>query len=241
MNGKSALFKFGGKILENETNLENCMSQLKSLYDSKILDKIIIVPGGGTVANFIRSLDSKFKLGEERSHWMAIYSMNFNGRMLAKKYENIEIMDSTEQFKNKKRLFAIFLPYEYIRNNDLLPHNWQVTSDSIALMIAKNLGIFNIFLVKNIDGIMLKDNICMKELTTEEFKNKKKLNYLKKMGNDSFVEKKSTPIDNYLPDLIDKYRIPCIIINGAKPARIYNYFMKKGEVCKTRLFPTDLE
>ncbi|MHA1670107.1 MAG: amino acid kinase family protein [Promethearchaeota archaeon] len=241
MRSKYALFKIGGKILENEVNLKNSISQLYNLYDTNVLDKIIVVPGGGTFANFVRSLDLKLNLGDEKSHWMAIHAMDFNGQKLATRYKQIEIIEEIEDINKKRRVFAIFLPFKYLKNNDFLPHNWQVTSDSIALYLAHELNFECVYLIKDVDGLIRKDYSCIKEISTMEFKTLKKSNQLLKMDNNKLNKKFSTPIDDYLPDLIDEYKLPCVILNGAEPARITNFLLKNNDVCSTQLIPTDLD
>ena len=241
MNSKYALFKIGGKILENKANLENSISQLNNLYDTNVLDKIIIVPGGGTLANFVRYLDLKINLGDEKSHWMAIHAMDFNGQELAMRYKQIQVIEKIDDINKKQRVFAIFLPFKYLKKNDFLPHNWQVTSDSIALYLAHELNFDGVFLIKDVDGLIRIDNYCMKEISTLEFKNLKKNNQLIKIENDTLNKKTSTPVDDYLPDLIDEYKLPCVILNGAEPTRITKFFLKNSGVCSTKLIPSDLD
>ena len=236
-----ALFKIGGKILENDVLLENTISQMINLYVTYSLDKIIIVPGGGNLANFIRFLDLNMDLGNELSHWMAIKAMNFNGRELATRYKQIEVIEKIEDVRNKEQIFAIFLPFIYLKNNDFLPHNWHVTSDSIALYLAHELNFERVFLIKNIDGIICKDNTCIEKISTLEFKKLKKDNQLKKMEINKLYNKTSTPVDDYLINLIDECKIPCIILNGVEPARITNFFLKNSDICCTQIIPTNLD
>lgn len=238
MTSKHALFKIGGKILGNETYLENSISQLNNLYVTNVLDKIIIVPGGGTLANFVRNLDLKMNLGDEKSHWMAIHAMDFNGQELATRYKQIGVIEKIDDINNKQRVFAIFLPFKYLKNNDFLPHNWQVTSDSIALSLAHELKFKCVYLIKDVDGLIRKDYSCIKEITTLEYKNLKKSNKLLRMDNDELNKKTSIPVDDYLPDLIDEYKLPCVILNGAEPTRITNFFLKNS-VNHSSIYPSN--
>ena len=235
---KYALFKIGGKILENEVNLENSISQLNNLYVNNVLDKIIIIPGGGTLANFVRSLDLRMNLGDEKSHWMAIHAMDFNGQEIAIRYKQIQVIEKIDDINKKQRVFAIFLPFKYLKNNDFLPHNWHVTSDSIALYLAHELNFENVFLIKDVDGLIRKDNSCIREISTIEYKNLKKSNKLVSMENHKFNKKTSTPVDDYLPDLIDEYKLPCVILNGAEPTRITNFFLNNS-VNHSSIYPSN--
>ena len=69
MQYNQALFKIGGKVLGNQSNLESTMTQLSQLYEQGILLKIIIIPGGGSYANFIRLLEDKLNFGDDLAHW----------------------------------------------------------------------------------------------------------------------------------------------------------------------------
>ncbi|GAI77890.1 unnamed protein product, partial [marine sediment metagenome] len=55
MSIKNIIVKIGGKILENSESIESTISQLKGiLHRNSLISKIIIIPGGGSYANFIR-------------------------------------------------------------------------------------------------------------------------------------------------------------------------------------------
>ena len=100
-----AIFKIGGKILDNSKHLINTIAQLTQLYEDKTIQKIILIPGGGTLANFVRNLYLEFKIDDELAHWIAIYSMNFNGLELQRKFPHLAITENFEHLKNEKRIF----------------------------------------------------------------------------------------------------------------------------------------
>ncbi len=214
MQYKEALFKIGGKILENSNNIKSTFSQLTQLYEEKILQKIIIIPGGGSFANFVRSLDEDLQIGDDLAHWIAIYSMNYNGIILNRKYPNLESIDKLKTFQDAKQMFCIFLPYTYLRKNDTLPHSWDVTSDSIALYFAYKLQLNRCFLIKDLEGIYSINMELIKKITTFQYGELKKSKKLADIGVDPNNFKKSKPIDSYLLTLIEQNRIPCYLLNG---------------------------
>ena len=226
MNYKTALFKIGGKILEDLENLDSTISQLEQLYNENLIEKIILIPGGGTLANFIRKVYRKLKFTEELAHWMGIVSMNYNGLELNKKFPKFEITEDFTRLKKLDKSLSIFLPYEFLKENDKLPHSWDVTSDSISLFIANELGLNECFLIKDVDGILDSTNQVIKEISTSDFKEMKesgKLAEVKTIIED--LKEKSNPIDPYITTLIGRYKISCIILNGSKNTlRISNYF-----------------
>jgi len=225
MKYKEAVFKIGGKILENSNNIESTFSQLAQLFEKEILQKIIIIPGGGSFANFVRSLDEVLHIGDDLAHWIAIYSMNYNGIMLNRKYPDLENIEKLKTFQNAKQIFCIFLPYSFLREDDTLPHNWDVTSDSIALYVANKLKLSQCFLIKNIDGIFNIDKELIKSISTFKYNELKSSNQLANIIEDDSNVKKSKPIDPYLLKLIEKYKTPCYILNGrSNNQRIVEFF-----------------
>jgi len=231
MSIKNIIVKIGGKILEDSESIESTISQLKGiLHRNSLISKIIIIPGGGSYANFIRKIDIVLNIGDNLAHWMAILAMDYNGIELNKKFSDIEKISDFEQLEkvlsedNKNRIF-IFGPFEYLYNNDPLPHSWEVTSDSITLYIASKLKLKECFLIKNIDGIFIKgQKEAIQEISIRDYERLKRENKFAEFTNNSNNFKKSQPIDPYLLELIDKFKIPCIILNGTKTNRILDYF-----------------
>ncbi len=236
MNEKMAIFKIGGKILDNFKNLDFTISQLSQLYNDGVLDKIILIPGGGSFANFIRKIYSELKFTEEIAHWMGIISMNYNGLELKNKFPDLEIIEDFNQLKELNKGFTIFLPYEFLKENDQLPHSWDVTSDSITLFIAEELGLQECFLIKEVDGILDNNFQVIKEMETSEFRDMKKSGKLAEfISKNTDLKKQTTPIDPYILTLIDKYKISCVLLNGnKKTTRILKYFKLDNE--KERLY-----
>jgi len=231
---KSIIIKIGGKILENRENLESTLSQFKSLINDGVLQKIIIIPGGGSLVDFIRNIDHKLNIGDDLAHWMAIYAMNHNGIELCKNFRELVCINNYKELQtflinDISKSISVFLPYDYLVQEDQLPHNWDVTSDSITLHLANNLELRECYLIKNVDGIIVNENgqeKVVKEMTTSD--------YIKLKNNNMIIDiktnelKKSQPIDSHLLSLIEKSKIPCIILNGmALKSRIIEYFKEK--------------
>ncbi|MFX1503756.1 MAG: hypothetical protein ACFFDH_22535 [Promethearchaeota archaeon] len=226
MHYKIALFKIGGKILENFENLNSTISQLTQLYNENLINKIVIIPGGGSFANFIREVYNELKFTEDIAHWMGIISMNYNGLKLKNKFPEFEVFKDLMKLKKINRTLSIFLPYEFLKETNNLPHSWDVTSDSITLYIAGELGLKECFLIKDVDGILDDKNRVIKEILASEFKELKKRKKLAGVkSNIDELKERSTPIDIYTTTLIEKLKISCFILNGSKNmARILNYF-----------------
>jgi aspartokinase-like uncharacterized kinase len=103
---------------------------------------ILVVPGGGPFAHLVRSM----RLPDEQAHWMAILAMDQFGWYLAAGGVPVTSHLSIP------RGMEILLPYRIMRERDPLPHSWDVTSDTIAAWVAKELGL-DLLVLKSVDGI----------------------------------------------------------------------------------------
>jgi hypothetical protein len=235
--------KIGGKIFENENNLHSTISQFKSLLQLKrTLSKVILIPGGGSYANFIRELDFKMNLGNDISHWAAIYAMNKNGLEICKKFPEILYINDYTNLKDiiketNHKLLCIFLPFDFLYQTDELPHSWDVTSDSITLYIASKLHLKECYLIKDVDGIISGEKKLIRELTTNEYHNLINQNDIDLTKSKQEKLKRSQPIDSYIIQLINKHGIDCIILNGSSNSKkIIAYFYYPEFHQKKQLF-----
>ena len=226
MTYKTALFKIGGTIFEDFENLSSTISQFSQLYEKEVIQKIILIPGGGSFANFIRKIYNDLKLTDELAHWMSIISMNYNGIELGKKFPKLEVFEDFNKLKEIGKSYCIFLPYQFLKENDKLPHSWDVTSDSITLFLAQKFGLNECFLIKDVDGILNEKNQVIKEISALEFKKMKESCNLPKFKIiDDKLKSQSRPIDPYLLTLIKKWKISCVILNGTYDnQRITDFF-----------------
>ena len=234
MPKKNGIFKIGGNFLDDKKALKNIINQLLELYETKIFDKIVILSGGGKLANFIRFSDETLEIGPDLSHWMAILAMDINGKSISQ-YAKLNFTMEIYEIKRADRIFSVFLPFSFLKNKDELPHDWEVTSDSIALYLCQEMEFNECYLIKEVDGVLLKNGRLKKNLTTEEYERLKKEKKLIPIKSEL---KESQPIDQYLTRIIDKFKIPCIILNGNK-RKIINFF-KSGKKEGTNILFTKL-
>jgi 5-(aminomethyl)-3-furanmethanol phosphate kinase len=103
---------------------------------------ILVVPGGGPFAHLVRSM----RLPDEQAHWMAILAMDQFGWYLAA--GGVPVTPDL----SLPRGMEILLPYRVMRERDPLPHSWDVTSDTIAAWVARELGL-DLLVLKSVDGI----------------------------------------------------------------------------------------
>ena len=147
--------KVGGSLLlwpEFPPRLEAYLETLKN-------DHPVLVVGGGPAADFIREVDSAHELGEERSHALAIRTLDLTAHVLASLIPGLCAVSRPKEIPNVfgDRLIPVFAPRWFLDNvdrggNDPLKASWEVTTDSIAARIAESLGADRLVLLKSTDA-----------------------------------------------------------------------------------------
>lgn len=121
---------------------------------------VLIVPGGGKFADQVRETG----ISGDAAHWMAIAAMEQMGWYIASK--GVRTVTSLQVPAQRE----VLLPYTLLRNNDPLPHSWDVTSDTISAWIASRLSL-PLILLKSVDGIrsggILQEQVT-RDLPTED-------------------------------------------------------------------------
>jgi len=111
---------------------------------------LLVVPGGGELADAVRALDRRIGLGARAAHWMAILAMDQFGWALADLVPGAVL--ATEPPPARAGAVTVLLPYALLRAHDPLPASWDVTADSIAAWVAGVAGAGRLVLVKGADA-----------------------------------------------------------------------------------------
>ena len=151
---------------------------------------LLLIPGGGPFADLVRHVQAD----NDTAHWMAIAAMEQYGWFIA------SFGISTTDIPATPLTTTVFLPYRYLRLTDVLPHMWDVTSDTIAAWMADTLHL-DLLLLKSIDGIFI-NGILQKQVT---------------------VAVKSDVIDPFFIPFVLKKSVKTTIINGSQPDRVEKY------------------
>jgi aspartokinase-like uncharacterized kinase len=145
------LIKVGGSLY-SEAELRANAAVWAALASER---RMLLLPGGGPFANSVRQADARFGLSDSAAHWMAILAMDQYGYLLADLVPGavlVHDLDAAAQVTLAGRP-AILAPFNLLWQTDLLPHTWQVTSDSIAAWLAGYAGIRQLILLKAVAGV----------------------------------------------------------------------------------------
>ena len=146
--------KVGGSLLEWPGMPARLSAWLRELS----ADRVALVVGGGAFADAVRRLDRVHGLGEERSHGLALRSMDLSARVLAELVPGLVVAETFGGIEAAWKLgaVAIFAPRAYLEGEDRagpdpLARSWESSSDSIAARVARRLGAGELVLLKSAD------------------------------------------------------------------------------------------
>ncbi len=118
--------------------------------------KIVLVPGGGPWADEVREAQKREGFDDRVAHRKALRAMEQYGKALAGMRANLvpaaAVAEIHEALRNGQ--IAVWMPHEMVVADPSIPESWDVTSDSLAAWLAKQLNASDLLLVKSlkIDG-----------------------------------------------------------------------------------------
>ncbi len=145
------VFKLSGS-LDNEKTLSKLIPLIDSL-SSRL--RVVIVPGGGAFADFIRARSARRKTSEKTAHAQAVISTGQFGYELAERFKNGVAAHNRFQVETALKAGAtpVFIPHPYTAGRKRIPATWEATSDTIAAEACRYLGIGGLIMLKSVDGI----------------------------------------------------------------------------------------
>lgn len=145
------VIKLGGSALKLPRGVDRVRDWLATVEPRGCL----LISGGGPAADLVRGWHESGTLTEEASHWLAIAAMGLNARFWAAVVPNCRLVASRQEAEAiwKSGLRAVLDPEPFLRAEEVaadasLPHNWDVTSDSLAAWIAGRWPAEQLVLVK---------------------------------------------------------------------------------------------
>ena len=149
---RPVVIKVGGSLLDWPA----LTTMLDQYLRTRRAERLVIVIGGGPVTDVVRKLDLTHTLGQERSHALALRSLDLTAHLLAAIVPALVVADRIESLEtvwaeSRVPILAprIFLDEVDARSADPIPHTWEATSDSIAARVADSLDSPELVLVKS--------------------------------------------------------------------------------------------
>ncbi len=112
--------------------------------------RILVVPGGGPFADAVRQFDRSSGVSPDAAHWMAILAMDQYAHVLVERMPGARLIEEAGSVFEVLRpgVPAVLAPSRWMRSADVLPHSWDVSSDSVAAFIAGALDAARLILIK---------------------------------------------------------------------------------------------
>ena len=136
--------KIGGSLLDNK----KLTHSLKLIVKQK--KRCVLIPGGGVFADTVRQQQRKLKFDNLTAHNLSILSMLQVGYILQSKITNCcEIISNVDQLSySKNHNVYIWNPEQEICRKENVQTNWDMTSDTIALKVSKQINSNILIIVK---------------------------------------------------------------------------------------------
>ena len=141
------VIKIGGGLIGVPTALDRVCALVSQTGRSR---RVVVVPGGGPFADLVREFDQSIRLSPDTAHWMAIRAMDQYAHVLAERITGAVLVEEPGAVleATKPAGVAVLAPSRWMRSADVLPHSWEVTSDSIAAFVAGAVDAARLVLIK---------------------------------------------------------------------------------------------
>jgi len=162
--------KIGGSLLELP-DLVRRLDTLRSQWGPRPL----LIVGGGLAADLVRAWDQQHQLREERSHWLALDSLELTARLLATlwpttcvashdeveaiwKQGGIPLIRARSWFEEAGRV-----------NAPTPPQTWETTTDAISAWLARESRAESLWLLKSVANPSSLSEATLRELVDPQF------------------------------------------------------------------------
>lgn len=135
------IVKLGGSLIE-APDLRRWLAELAEA------PRHLVVPGGGPFADAVRRAQAVIGFDDLAAHRMAILAMQQYGLLMASLEPRLRLVESEAEI-GASPTPAIWLPWAMIGSDRSIEASWDVTSDSLALILAMRLRASRLVLVKS--------------------------------------------------------------------------------------------
>lgn len=146
-----AVIKVGGSLFTDS----RLGPALREWLDGRPEERLLLVPGGGDLANAVRGYHDHHHLSEELCHWLALRCLSINAHFLAELLPGSVIIPDAlaDLIDTAEARLTILDAFDFAQTdedrNGSLEHSWQVTSDAIAARATTLSGATRLILLKS--------------------------------------------------------------------------------------------
>lgn len=139
------VIKLGGSLLQ-DARLAPCLQLLATLGGGRVT----IVPGGGPFADHVRRLQAHWSIDDLAAHNMAILAMAQTAQLMHALEPRLPLVQHEAEMRGMLHAGrpALWLPLPLLRQAPDELTTWDVTSDSLALWLARRLNAERLVVVK---------------------------------------------------------------------------------------------
>jgi len=140
------IVKLGGSVVR--------APELASWLDAIVAARrpIVVVPGGGALADEVRACQAELGFGDPAAHRMALLAMDQLAWAVAGMQGGFAVGATEAELGAAlgRGLIGVWAPYQLIAERTDIEESWRITSDSLALWLARRLGAMRCYLIKSI-------------------------------------------------------------------------------------------
>lgn len=141
-----AIVKLGGSVIRSP----HLAAWLDAIANAET--PVVVVPGGGALADEVRVSQSNLGFDDRAAHRMALLAMDQLAWAVAgldRRYDVAATAADIRRLLGMGRV-PLWAPYAMAAENAGVPASWAVTSDSLALWLTAKLGAERCYMVKSV-------------------------------------------------------------------------------------------
>ena len=139
------IVKLGGSLAHDE-RLAHWLHMLAELGRGRVL----VVPGGAAFADAVRAAQARWRFDDLTAHNMAVLAMAQTAHLLHALEPRLVLVSEEQDILRARHAgqAALWMPLTLLRDAPDMLTSWDVTSDSIALWLARRLNAERLVVVK---------------------------------------------------------------------------------------------
>ena len=133
-----SVVKIGGSLAADSRRLRSVLRQIAQSSDGKA----VIVAGGGPFADAVRQTQRDLSFSDGFAHRLALGAMGAMAEIFAALEPGLSVSRNVDEIRSAhaRDRVPVWDPVDLRVGHPEIPETWDVTSDSLALWLARSLG-----------------------------------------------------------------------------------------------------